>query len=135
VNEYLGGTKLQNGWLTFSTDRISAGGYFISSHHLLRVALSFNMTRKRLREHSTSPTQRIVWSHKRTRRGAVLTATVVSGSQPLGTPARPKERYTSPPRPKGQRPPISKGIKEALSLPPIPAPDILAPKRDRRGKV
>ena len=28
-----------------------------------------------------------------------------------------------------------KGIEAAMSLPPIPAPEILAPKRDRRGKV
>jgi len=32
-------------------------------------------------------------------------------------------------------PTIDEGIKAAMSLPPIPAPDILASKRDRRGKV
>ena len=95
------------------------------------------MSRKRVREHSTSPKfHRVAWAEKRTRRGTVFTAEVTAASRAPVTPVRPK-KHTALGKveyPQDQKP-ISRGIKTAMSLPPIPAPGILAPKRDRRGKV
>ena len=95
-----------------------------------------NYVEKRRREHSTSPkVHHVSWSEKKTRRGTVLAPTYVSASQPLKTPAK-QQRSALPQNTKpSHQKPISKGISEAMSLPPIPAPEILAPKRDRRGKV
>lgn len=95
------------------------------------------MSRKRTREHSTSPkVHRVAWAEKRTRRGAVFSAEVIAQSS-LETPKKIK-RSTVPQNAKcsqDQTPIGSKGIEAAMSLPPIPAPEILAPKRGPRGKV
>ena len=107
-------------------------------------SLPSTMSKKRVREHSTSPKfHRVAWAEKQTRRGAVLTAEVITvpGSLrtpgPLKTPTKPKRLTTlhKPNYSKDQTPITGKGITAAMSLPPIPAPEILAPKRDRRGKV
>ena len=90
-----------------------------------------------MREHSTSPKfHRVAWAEKRTRRGAVLTAEVITAPASLKTPAKPK-RHTlhRVSHSQDKTPTTGKGITAAMSLPPIPAPEILAPKRDRRGKV
>ena len=101
-------------------------------------SLPSTMSRKRVQEHSASPKfHRVAWAEKRTRRGAVLTAEVITTPSSLKTPAKPK-RHTTLHKVKDsqhQTPITSEGITAAMSLPPIPAPDILAPKRDRRGKV
>jgi len=95
------------------------------------------MSKKRIREHSTSPKfHRVAWTEKRTRRGAVLTAGVITAPDSLKTPTKPKRptlhrvKYSQ-----DQTPTTGEGITAAMSLPPIPAPEILATKRDRRGKV
>ena len=95
------------------------------------------MSKKRAREYSTSPKfQRVTWTEKRTRRGAVLTAEAVTPSS-QGTPTKPRRHA------KLQRTGYSQdhsagpgeAFQEAMSLPPIPAPEILAPKKGQRGKV
>lgn len=96
------------------------------------------MSKKRPREYSTSPKfHRITWAEKRTRQGAVLTAEVLTTPGSPATPTKPRKnaalrkvKYSQ-----DQAPASGEGIKAAMSLPPIPAPEILAPKRDRRGKV
>ena len=95
------------------------------------------MSKKRAREHSTSPKfHRVAWTEKRTQWGAVLTADVVTPSS-LGTPAKPRRHTTLQDTgySRDQTPVPGEGIQEAMSLPPIPAPEILAPKRGQRGKV
>ena len=78
----------------------------------------------------------MAWAEKRTRRGTVLAAEVIPAPGSLATPVKPKKhtlqrvKYSQ-----DQTPTSGKGIKAAMSLPPIPAPEVLAPKRDRRGKV
>ena len=102
------------------------------------LVLSFAMSRKRTREHSASPKfRRVAWAEKRTRRGTVFTAEVTNMARVPVTPVKPKKHtvlgrvgYSQ-----DQTPISSGGIQAAMSLPPIPAPEILAPKRDRRGKV
>lgn len=95
------------------------------------------MSRKRTQEHSVSPKiHRVTWTQKRTRRGLVFTAEDITPSSmmtPVKTkrPILPQEtRYSQ-----DQTPISDKGIRAAISLPPIPAPEILASKKDRRGKV
>lgn len=96
------------------------------------------MSKKRTREHSTSPKfHRVAWAGKRTRRGTVFTAEVTTTARSPVTPVKPM-RPTVPGKIKDsldQKSVSGKGIEAAMSLPPIPAPEILAPKRDRRGKV
>ena len=96
------------------------------------------MSRKRVREHSTSPKfHRVAWAEKRTRRGTVFTAEVTAASGSPMTPVKPK-KHTALGKVKysqDQTPISVGGIEAAMSLPPIPAPGILAPKKDRRGKV
>ena len=103
----------------------------------LHVVLSA-MSKKRTREHSSSPKfRRVAWAEKRTRRGAVFTAEVIDTPASLETPVKPKKHATLQ-RVKysqDQTPISGEGIETAMSLPPIPAPEILAPKRNRRGKV
>ena len=78
----------------------------------------------------------MAWTAKRTRRGTVLAAEAITAPRSLATPSKPKKptlqrvKYSQ-----DQTPTSGKGIKAAMSLPPIPAPEILAPKKDRRGKV
>ena len=94
------------------------------------------MSRKRVREHSVSPkVRRVAWAEKQTRRGPVLTAKDVTGS--TATPVKRKRLAVSHGVKHSQdhTPIADEGIKAAMSLPPIPAPGILASKRDRRGKV
>jgi hypothetical protein len=95
------------------------------------------MSRKRIREHSTSPKfHRVAWAEKRTRRGNVSTPQVITQSLP-GTPVNPK-RFTALQNVKysqDKTPTAGKGIEVAMSLPPIPAPEILAPKKKTKGKV
>jgi hypothetical protein len=94
------------------------------------------MSRKRPREFSTSPKfHRVTWAEKRTRRGPVLAAEVVAASGSAQAPIRPKKTSKHAKFTHDQTPRPSEDINEATFLPPIPAPDILAPKRDRRGKV
>jgi hypothetical protein len=96
------------------------------------------MSRKRPREFSTSPKfHRVTWTQKRTRRGTVLAAEVIATSGSTQTPTRPKKHITSRQAnfTRDQTPRSGEDIKEAIALPPIPIPDILAPKKDRRGKV
>lgn len=93
------------------------------------------MAKKRAREHSTSPKfHRVAWTEKRTRRGAVLAAEVIT---PGSTPVKPKKKTTSwnTGYSRDQTPILGEGIKAAMALPPIPAPEILAPKKGRSGKV
>lgn len=91
------------------------------------------MPKKRAREHSVSPTfHRIAWTRKRTRRGNVLIEEVVSPNSPA-TPKQKKMANTKYTR--DQTPPSVRGIEEAMALPPIPAPDVFAPKKGRKGKV
>jgi len=94
------------------------------------------MAKKRTREHSTSPKfHRVTWAVKRTRRGAVLAAEVAPTPGSFATPVKQKKLTTLQRDKHSQTPTSGEGIKTAMSLPPIPAPEILAPKRDRRGKV
>ena len=95
------------------------------------------MSRKRVREHSTSPKfHHVVWTGKRTRRGAVLAVEVTTQGS-LRTPAKQKRHTTSQNTgySRDQTPILGEGIKAAMSLPPIPAPEILAPKKGQAGKV
>ena len=95
------------------------------------------MTKKRVREHSTSPKfHRVAWTGKRTRRGTVFSAEVITPSS-QATPVKSK-RYLAPNDPKysqDQTPTAGRGIETAMSLPPIPAPEILASKKKWKGKV
>ena len=94
------------------------------------------MTKKRTREHSASPKfQRVEWT-KRTRRGAVLATELTTPNSPT-TPVKPKKHTAlqNTGYSQDQTPIPGEGIKAAMSLPPIPAPEILASKRERRGKV
>ena len=94
------------------------------------------MSKKRVREHSASPKFRhVTWAAKRTRRGTVFTAEVTAAASSPVTPVRPKKHTALRAKYSQDKTPISSGIEAAMSLPPIPAPEILAPKRDRRGKV
>ena len=96
----------------------------------------YNMSRKRPREFSTSPKfHRVTWAEKRTRRGTVLAAEVITASGSAQAPIRPKKTSKHAKFTHDQTPRSSEDINEATFLPPIPVPDILAPKRDRRGKV
>jgi hypothetical protein len=96
------------------------------------------MSRKRTREHSTSPKfHHVPWAEKRTRQGSVFTAELVDTPGPLRTPVKSKKHATLQ-RVKfsqDQTPVSGEGIEAAMALPPIPALQILAPNRDRRGKV
>ena len=95
---------------------------------------------KRPREFSSSPKVKVHyvrWNRKRTRRGSILSAQVITPPRFTQTPRRPKN-HTTPKQPKftqDQTPRSGEAIRDATSLPPIPVPDLLAPKRDRRGKV
>ena len=94
------------------------------------------MTRKRVREHSSSPKfHRVAWT-KRTRQGVVLATEVTTPGTPE-TPVKPKKHTTlqNLGYSRDQTPIPGEGIKTAMSLPPIPAPEILAPKKGRKGKV
>lgn len=95
------------------------------------------MSKKRMREHSASPKfHRVTWTQKRTRRGAVLTAEVITPGS-LETPVK-SRRHTilqNTGYSRDQTPILGEGIEEAMSLPPIPAPEILAPKKGQTGKV
>lgn len=96
------------------------------------------MSKKRPREFSTSPKfQRVKWAEKRTRQGTVLSAQVIATPGSTQTPTRPKKHTTlrQPKFTQDQTPRSAEAINDATSLPPIPIPDLLAPKRDRRGKV
>ena len=76
------------------------------------------------------------WDRKQTRRGPVLSAQVITPPGSTQTP-RPKKNTTlrQPKFTQDQTPRYGEAITDATSLPPIPIPDLLAPKRDRRGKV
>lgn len=92
------------------------------------------MSRKRQREFSVSPkVQQVVWRHKKTRRGVVLAATPTTEFKPPVTPVAQGKRNANYSR--DQTSPPGEGIEAAMSLPPIPAPDILAPKKGQSGKV
>ena len=96
------------------------------------------MSRKRPREHSTSPQfHRVAWAEKRTRRGAIFAAEVITTPSSLETPVKSKKHtpFRSTKYSQDQTPVGSEGIKAAMSLPPIPAPEILAPKKGRKGEV
>ena len=91
-------------------------------------------SKKRAREHSVSPKfHRVRWSEKKTRRGTILAPTLVPQSQSPKTPTKSKIRATAQgAKPsQGHRLPLSEGIEAAMSLPPIPAPEIFAPKKGR----
>ena len=108
---------------------------------------------KRPREFSPSPKVKVHyvrWGRKETRRGPVLSAQAITPPGSAQTPSRPKNPpgpTQTPRRPKNhttlrqprftqdQTPRSGEAIRDATSLPPIPVPDLLAPKRDRRGKV
>jgi hypothetical protein len=91
------------------------------------------MSRKRTREFSTSPKfQRVAWAEKRTRRGTVLAAEAHNHFRTaMQTPTRPKKHIPSKQAKftQDQTPRSGGDIKEAISLPPIPTPAILAPKK------
>ena len=95
------------------------------------------MSRKRVQEHSASPKFRCVtWAEKWTRQGTVFTAEVTAAASSPVTPIRPKKHTVLRRAEHSQdKKPTPSGIEAAMALPPIPAPEILAPKRDRRGKV
>lgn len=96
------------------------------------------MPKRQTREHSTSPkVRRVTWAAKRTRRGTVFTAEATPMPGSPETPVKPKKHAASQKvkYSRDQTPITGEGIKAAMSLPPIPAPEILAPKRERRGKV
>ena len=96
------------------------------------------MSRKRPQEFSASPKyHRVGWTEKRTRRGPVLAAEVITTAGPVQTPTRPRKHIISKQAKftQDQTPRSGEDIKEAITLPPIPIPDILAPKKARRGKV
>ena len=95
------------------------------------------MSRKQTREHSTSPKfHHVAWTEKRTRQGAILTAEVITPSSPA-TPVKPRRHTTlqNTGLSRDQTPIPGGAIKEAMYLPPIPAPEILASKKGWRGKV
>ena len=95
-------------------------------------------SRKRAREHSTSPIfHRVAWTTKRSRRGTVATADVITTPGSLKTPVKSKNHTSSPnvQYSRDQTPITGKGIEAAMSLPPIPAPEFLASKKARGGKV
>jgi hypothetical protein len=111
-------------------------------HQILPVIRSPHCTKhmplpkKRRRELSTSPKiHRVKWTEKRTRRGTVLAAKLVSPSikTPVKSIDQPLQEYTN--SLVDRRPPLSKGIIAAMSLPPIPAPEHIASTKQRRGKV
>jgi len=92
---------------------------------------------KRGLEHSVSPkVHRVAWNKKQTRRGAVLTAEVITSTS-LKTPAKRRRlaMVQNTGHSQDQTPIPGEGIQEAMSLPPIPAPEILAPKKGQKGKV
>ena len=95
------------------------------------------MSRKWTQEHSTSSKFHCVaWTEKWTRRGAILTAEVITPSSPA-TPVKPRRHTTlqNTGLSWDQTPIPGGAIKEAMSLPPIPAPEILTSKKGWRGKV
>ena len=95
------------------------------------------MSRKRIREHSTSPKfHRVTWAEKRTGQGPILAAQVIPQSSPE-TPIKQRKHTTlqNTGYSRDQTPISGETIKEAMSLPPIPAPEILASKKGQRGKV
>jgi len=77
----------------------------------------------------------VAWTEKRTRRGTVLAAETVPTPGSFATPVKQKGLTTLQRVKYSQTPTSGEGIKAAMSLPPIPAPEILGHKRDRRGKV
>lgn len=92
------------------------------------------MSRKRQREFSVSPkVKQITWRQKRTRRGVILAATPAAELQSPATPVAQTKQNVNYSR--DQSYPPGEGIAAAMSLPPIPAPDILAPKKGQSGKV
>ena len=89
------------------------------------------MSRKWPREFSTSPKfHHIAWTEKQTRRGTVLTAELVTALGSPPTPIKPKKHpiFQKAKYSQDQTPTSGEGIETAMSLPPIPAPEILAPK-------
>jgi len=76
---------------------------------------------------------------KKKQGGSVFAAEVVTGSKSPQTPVRPTKHIALQSIKHSQdRTPLSlpgEGIKAAMSLPPIPAPEILDPKRKKKGKV
>ena len=93
------------------------------------------MSRKWAREFSTSPKFRhVAWAEKRTRWGTVLTAEVISTPGSLQTPKK-HNTLQSVKYSRDQTPTSGEGIKTAMSLPPIPAPDFLVPGKHKGGKV
>ena len=94
------------------------------------------MSRKRAREFSPpSKYVRVAWTEKRTRRGNVSAADIITTPGPAQTPTRPKKMSKQVKFTLGETSRAGEVIIEAISLPPIPIPDILASKKDRRGKV
>jgi hypothetical protein len=92
------------------------------------------MSRKRPREFPTSPKfQRVTWAEKRTRRGTVVAAEVITASGSAQAPTRPKKSSKQAKFTHGHTSRSGEDINETTFLPPIPIPDILAPKK--RGKV
>ena len=75
----------------------------------------------------------VTWATKCTRRGVILAAEVVTtpSSPSLETPVKPKKHSASwsTKLSQDQTPIMGEGIKVAMSLPPIPAPKFLAPKK------
>ena len=96
------------------------------------------MAKKRMREHSTSPKFRhVTWAEKQTRRGTVLSAKDITTPSSLQKPVKAKKltalhntKYSQ-----DQTPMTGERIKAAMSLSPIPAPEVLASKKGRTGKV
>jgi hypothetical protein len=94
------------------------------------------MSRKRVREFSVSPKfHRVAWAEKQTRRGTVIAAEIIATSGSAQTPTRPRKQSKQARFTQDQTPRSGEDIHEALSLPPIPIPDILAPKKGKSGKV
>jgi len=94
------------------------------------------MIKKQVHKHSVSPEyHRVAWAPKRTRRGTVFATEVITPSSSSATPKQLKKQPTPSVKKdsRDQTPDPGEGIKSAMSLPPIPAPEILAPKK--RGKV
>ena len=96
------------------------------------------MSTKRPMEFTSPPKIHYVrWEGKQTRRGIVQTAEIIATQGPAQTPKRPKKPIKSKKAKftQDQTPRSGQDNMEAISLPPIPTPDILAPKRNRRGKA
>ena len=96
------------------------------------------MSRKRAREFSTLPKfQRVTWTKKQTRRGTVHSTEVITQAGSTETPKRPRKNIQSSQAKftRDQTPRPGEAIEDAISLPPILMPDLLALKRDGRGKV